>query len=215
MRLTYVLPGLAVLLVGACSGRSPEPVFTPPSGWSPGSATSPENPTDGLRQWTSELNSYGLLRSFWPATQASLAELEARGLVVFDGPCGPTVAAWVKALPLTHPIISTELALELDARGEIVSEWPLAVNSVVAGIDGDRLLVPFRFWPDQSTPIPALAITPSGDLSIVSVVPQLDTETFPCPSITAFENSAYLRCMILVDRSSNAERRIAYQLPCT
>jgi hypothetical protein len=215
LRLTHVLLELALALIGACSGPSVEPVFTPPTGWSPGSATIPATPSDGMRQWTSELNSYGLLRSFWPAAEASVAELEARGLQVFDGPCGPTVAAWVKALPQDHPVITTETAVELDARGEVVSEWPLTLNGVVAGIDGDRLLVPFRFWPDRSTPIPALAITSSGALSIVAVVPQLDTETFPCPSITAFGNSAYLRCMILVDRSSNAERRIAYQLPCT
>jgi hypothetical protein len=214
VRSLATLPLAAIMACGGPALR--EPTLTPPAGWSPEDSGLPDDAAEALRLSRAELESTGLRRTFWPrALDASVAELESRGLVASDGPCGPTISAWIKSIPLNHPILAAERAIELGSDGTPMAEWPLPVYSEIAGVDGDRLLVPLRFWPDATTPVPAMAISPTGAMSIVAIVPEANSEVFPCPAILSFGDSAYLRCMFLIDRSSRERRRVAYEAPCT
>jgi hypothetical protein len=212
-RMAFASLSLAAML--ACGAPAlPEPRLAPPTGWTSEDNVLPDA-AEALRLSVAQLESSGLRRTFWPRESVSAAELESQGLVVADGPCGPTVSAWIKSVPVEHAILVSERAIELADDGTPMVIWPIPVYSEVAGVDGDRLLVPLRFWPDASAQVPAMAISPTGALSIVAIVPEASAEIFPCPTIGSFGDSAYLRCVIYLDRSSRERRRIAYELPCT
>lgn len=207
---------LMVVALSACGGSTrPAPMLQPPAGWSFEASRLPEDTDAAVAQAKAELETTGLRRSFWPRDPERVSELRGQGLVVSEGPCGPTISAWVKVVPIDDPILAAERALELDAEGAVLAEWALPVNSVVGGIDGDQLLVPFRFSDDSSAAVPSMSIARDGTIGVLAIVPTSDPEPFSCPLLTRYGRSAYLRCMILPDRSSQERRRVAYELPCT
>ncbi|HET9947545.1 MAG TPA: hypothetical protein VFQ22_01340 [Longimicrobiales bacterium] len=215
-----VVLALPALLAG-CGGRGlHEPVLVPPPGWEPDAPAAIDDPDEdaeeAARRLEEELDGYGIHASFWPREPERVGELQREGIVVSEGPCGPTVDAWIRSVPREHPVIASERAVELDARGATLTDWPLPLHSVIGGVEGDRILVPLRLDADPASRVPALAIRPDGELDVTAIVPDThEAVPFECPSIERFGDSDYLRCLIYPDRETGRERRIAYQAPCT
>jgi hypothetical protein len=107
--------------------------------------------------------------------------------------------------------LGPELVVELDKSGTTIRRWGMPVDSIVAGVVGDRIIVPQS---GTHAGAKALSISSSGALASTTV-PESAGQARKCPSIKAFEGSTFLRCFEFRDLRSSEVRNIAYQGPCT
>ena len=107
--------------------------------------------------------------------------------------------------------LGSELVVEFDKSGKSIRRWGMPVDSQVAAVVGDRILVALSSAGKQ-----ALSISSSGALALTPVPgPTSFIQQTQCPAIKAFGGSGYLRCFEFQDLNSAEVRRIAYQGPCT
>ena len=130
---------------------------------------------------------------------------------------GDVAVARVSQLPLPGAggPLEPELAVELGETGEVLRRWPLPVDLIVAGVAGDRILVPLAPMLTAATDR-AILISPDGAVAPTTVPPGLTTPALHvCPVIPDFGESEYLRCWEFRDLSSGQVWRLAFQGPCT
>jgi hypothetical protein len=109
--------------------------------------------------------------------------------------------------------LGPELVVELDKSGTTIRRWGMPVDTMVAGVVGDRIIVPLS---DAHAGAKALSISSSGALASATIPASAPFgQVRRCPSIKAFEGSSYLRCFEFRDLKSGEVRNIAYQAPCT
>lgn len=127
---------------------------------------------------------------------------------------GKVAVAKVERMPAPakkESALGPELVVELDKSGKVIRRWGMPVDSVVAGVAGDRIIVALSATAKQ-----ALSITSSGALALTRIPgPASIIQRTQCPAIKAFGESGYLRCFEFQDLNSAEVRKIAYQAPCT
>lgn len=151
--------------------------------------------------------------AFWAGPRA--AE-DSRVVRVYEHPaCDGTVAiARVTSMPdSSDEALGAERVAELSPAGEMLRRWFIPVDSIVAGISSNELLVPTS----QARPREAaLAISVDGKLRPTEIPAGIEPgKLFECPPVAEFGRSVFLRCSELRDLESGEMRRIVYQGPCT
>ncbi len=174
-----------------------------------------KDPNEALRQLQAFRDDHGVAVEFWVEEGVSDEQLEALGWYPWDGPCGPTVIAFVQRMPMEHPLIAGDTVLELSAEGHVLQGWTVPANQVHIGLDGDRVLVPIYGGHFNWGVAPHLSIAPDGRFELVLADSGLEGSPYQCPALTAFAGSVYVGCWIVKDRSSGEERFVAYNGPCT
>jgi hypothetical protein len=106
-----------------------------------------------------------------------------------------------------------ERVLEYGSEGNVLRRWAMPVDSVIAAISDDSILVPSR---DARLGAPAWAISTTGALKVATVPAEADFgHAVECPRLALFGESEYVRCFEFADLASKQIRRLAYQGPCT
>jgi hypothetical protein len=155
---------------------------------------------------------HGLLLTFWPRDGAPEALMQ--GLTTHPHPCGESLQAFVKAIPHDDPVLDAELVVEFDEAGRVVRRWRIPIDVMVAGVRGDRVLVPAGIGRHgENLDSLYLAVAPDGDYEVVADVASDPGQPFDCPELTEFQGSDYLGCWRFHDGAS--VRRIAHQYVCT
>jgi len=130
---------------------------------------------------------------------------------------GEIALARVSQLPMpgTRGMLQPEVAVELTDGGVVVRRWPMPVDLIVAGVNGEQILVPLAPMVGANFE-GGILISPQGSVSLTTVPPQLPKPVlYTCPVIREFGESAYLRCFEFHDLSSGELRRLAFEGPCT
>jgi len=149
------------------------------------------------------------------------AKADRRVVEIYDHPActGRVAVARLNKMPrpTTKGPLQPELVVELSDTGTVLRQWSMPIDTVVAGIKKDQILVPLPRENYKSGK--AILISTQGDLSMTSMttVPKgaPDRAVFPCPPIREFGKSDYLRCFEFHDLESGELRRLAFQGPCT
>jgi hypothetical protein len=144
------------------------------------------------------------------------AKADKRVIGVFDHHACDSKVAIVKVDRMPPPAtkasaLGSELVVEIDKSGKILRRWGMPVDSVVAAVAGDRIIVALSATAKQ-----ALSISSNGVLALTPVPgPTSILQQTQCPAIKVFGDSDYIRCFDFQDTGSGEIRRIAYQRPCT
>jgi len=161
----------------------------------------------------------GFYLEFWPGPKAQQSQKD-------DHPCGEAVIAFVKSIPSpSDPVMQSEEVFELGPSGKVIQRWWIPIDSTVAGIAGDEILITEELGPEVGIFTEAgladrfsiqLAISPRGRFRVVPVSASAPATPFTCPSNRDLPHpSSYLGCWKFSDQRSQAERRLAYEAPCT
>ncbi len=154
----------------------------------------------------------GLPMSFMLAPDAP--EEMVKAFTVNPHPCGESVTAFARAVPASHPVADPDLVVEFDAAGREVRRWSVPADAMVAGVRGDRVLVPpTELGVDlERTPL-YLAVATDGSYRVVTGEFR-EGQPIECPALEPFAGSDYLGCARFTD-DAGRERRLAFQFPCT
>lgn len=151
---------------------------------------------------------------FWASPQA---RGDARLIALHEPPgcAAPIAIARVLHMPAAGDgALRADVAIEFGPGGEEIRRWPLPANSVVLGLAGKQLLVP---WPQIGGRTVVVAIDPDGSLSLAGVfdlavaAARLQPADCPAGEVLGMENP---RCWTVRDALSGQERRLAYPRPC-
>jgi hypothetical protein len=164
----------------------------------------------------------GLPLTFWPAENAKPGE----EVVTFAwSGCGDLHVSFVKEIPKpgNDRRLEPDIAFELDQTDAIINRWTLPANGLLNGIQGNELLVPYRIYSFVGTSDSAttndtvyLAVSLDGHFRVLSWNNvYTEPQEIDCPEIKDFAGSAFTKCSIFRDRLTGADRRFAYQRPCT
>lgn len=167
---------------------------------------SPADRAEAARM-NSERSSRGLELAFLPTSES--VHVDTTRYVIDEHPCGFSVRARLRRIPLRHAVLRPETAVEYAPSGAIRRRWAYPSDMLPVAIEGDALLVAF---PEAST---ALAVRPDGTFEVFPrlAVPQPRAE--PCPRLAAFAESAYASCALIPDAATGEARRIAYEGVCS
>ena|SRR5215213_2709238 len=150
----------------------------------------------------------GIPLGFWPGPKAEQSQKN-------EHPCGEWVRAFVSIMPtLSDPIIQPEEIFEFSPSGKIIQRWWAPVDAVVDGIAGDELLITEKLGEGDDYPV-QLAIKPRGKFRVVPLTSNPQATPIACPSNPDLPHSGYSRCWSAPDQVSGAERRLAYEGPCS
>ena len=144
------------------------------------------------------------------------AKADKRVVGVFNHHACESKVAIVKVDRMPPPAtkesaVGSELVVEVDKAGKVLRRWGMPVDSVVAAVAGDRIIVALSAASKQ-----ALSISSSGVLAVIPIPgPTSILQQTQCPAIKAFGDSDYIRCFDFQDINSGQIRRLAYQRPCT
>jgi hypothetical protein len=129
--------------------------------WSDFVRTLSRHPDSAARALESYRQRLGLPFLFSVRDSASAA---ARAGVTIDEegtPCGASLTAFMRSLPVDHPLLVPTAAMEFDSTGRVLRRWPLPgdadFHEMVRGVVGDELIVDYR---DRDSVY--LRITPGG-----------------------------------------------------
>jgi hypothetical protein len=114
-------------------------------------------------------------------------------------------------LPSEEGALQPERVEELNEAGEVVQTWPMPVDSYVAAIEGEAILVRPLTHPDGN----ALRIDRSGEYAPKSLGQVMDADWVECPPRPNTDESAYRRCFLFKDTVSGEKRLVSYDGPCT
>lgn len=129
-----------------------------------------------------------------------------------DG-CGRYPIVKVDSIPLSDPWLLPDSVVEFDAKGQELTRWGKPMGSDLIGLDGQRL----QFRVDDKWQRGAFATDASGAVEpITSQAASLyDTaKMVDCPKLPSFAQSDAEQCFVIKD-ASGAERRLAWEGPCT
>lgn len=150
------------------------------------------------------LRTQGALLSFW--TRDSLPDDLRDSLRRWEHPCGESVTAFVRRIPPRHAVIEGETVFELSRTGDLLRQWPVPIDRIPLGLNGDTLLL--NAYSDSV----ALGISPAGALSIHVHSDTGAREAIPCPESELLSTSAYKVCTAL--GATEPKRILVYQGPC-
>lgn len=149
---------------------------------------------------------------FWATPQTSG---DSRVIALHEAPgCpAPIAIARVARMPAADEVsLRADFALEIGAQGEALARWPLPANTIVIGLQGEALLVP---WPQVGGRALRVAIRPDGQLSLAGefdpASAAAQARPAPCPSTLKFKNAV---CWRVRDAERQLERLLAYPRPC-
>jgi len=149
----------------------------------------------------------GLPLGFWAGPKAEKGQKK-------DHPCGEWVQAFVKVLPSpSDPVMQSEEVIELGPAGEAIQHWWAPIDTEIDGVSGDELLITEQFG-DESPPV-QLAIGPRGTFRVIPQSANPPGTSIPCPTSRDLPHSSYTECWKLSDKVTSAERRLAYEGPCS
>ncbi|QWP75251.1 hypothetical protein J5226_16665 [Lysobacter sp. K5869] len=129
-----------------------------------------------------------------------------------DG-CGAYPVAQVEAIPLRDALLLPDWVVEFDDKDRELQRWGRPMAAELIGLDGARLL----FRVDAHGQRGEFATTPAGALEpLHSDAKSLDANArqIECPALPTFAESDYAQCFIVKD-AAGAERRLAWEAPCT
>lgn len=129
-----------------------------------------------------------------------------------DG-CGAYPVAQVESIPLRDARLLPDWVVEFDDKGRELQRWGRPMAAELIGLDGARL----SFRVDAHGQRGAFATDPAGALEPVpDPAGSLDANArqIECPALTTFAESDYAQCFIVKD-AAGAERRLAWEAPCT
>ena len=173
----------------------------------------PHDPTALAHALDRYREAYGLPLSFWPRSNADSSQLTP--LHLDDHPCGRSLRAFVRAIPLGHPILEAERVLEIDSAGRELRRWAMPIDRLVSGLRGNELLTPAWLTSQDSLGRTILAIMPDGRFRGIADTGPGAPEPFDCPPLSDFKGSDYVGCWLVRDLVTRQPRRLAYQGPCT
>lgn len=129
-----------------------------------------------------------------------------------DG-CGPYPVAQVEAIPLRDALLLPDWVVEFDDKDREIQRWGRPMAAELIGLDGARL----SFRVDAHGQRGEFAVDPAGALEpLRSEAKSLDVgaRQIECPALPTFAESDYAQCFIVKD-AAGAERRLAWEAPCT
>lgn len=129
-----------------------------------------------------------------------------------DG-CGAYPVAQVEAIPLHDTLLLPDWVVEFDERGRELLRWGRPTAAELIGLDAQRLL----FRVDGHGLRGEFAVDPDGALQALrSQARALDASArqIECPALPSFAESDYAQCFVVKD-AAGAERRLAWEAPCT
>lgn len=129
-----------------------------------------------------------------------------------DG-CGPYPVAEVETIPLHDAWLLPDWVVEFDDKGREIARWGRPMAAELVGLDGPRL----RFRVDGHGQTGEFATDADGALqplgasgaSLYASARQIE-----CPRLPTFAESDYAQCFVVKD-AAGAERRLAWEAPCT
>jgi hypothetical protein len=125
--------------------------------------------------------------------------------------CGYSASAVVNRIPRDDPILEAELVVEYDDSGTVLERWNVPIDSYVAGVAAQQILVDYRSANDT-----LLAVWPSGEFELIAEpAPLPAVQQADCPAFSVFGVSVYVRCWRFKDLHTGEPRQIAYEGPCT
>jgi hypothetical protein len=144
---------------------------------------------------------------FWPSPGA---ENDLRFVRMDDGPCGQVATARVSSMPRHSKteLFAPERVLELDARGAVIRQWVIPVDSTPHALAGNDLLFEFGesiYKVSTSRAISKLDGSPS--------VPE--PSAVQCATPKEFGPSGYVGCWQFQDLRSCSRRLLAFEGVCT
>jgi len=149
---------------------------------------------------------------FWATPQTSG---DRRVIALHEPPAcaAPIAIARVARMPAADDAgLRADFALEVGVQGEVLARWPVPANTIVIGLQGEALLVP---WPQVGGRALRVAIRPDGQLSLAGEFDPAraaaQARPAPCPSAIAFKNAV---CWRVQDAERGLERLLAYPRPC-
>ena len=160
----------------------------------------------------------GLLLRFWAGEGA---ERDPRVVKLTDHCCCTGHIAIARTARLPSPAatgpLQSELVVEFDGTGAITVSWPLPVDLYVAGVRGERILVPLAPIEDAGSDR-AVLISPDGAVRLTTMPGSLAEPVWvSCPDAIQHRwgGSAYVRCFEFSDLETGRARRLAFEGPCT
>jgi hypothetical protein len=166
----------------------------------------PQALQDSATAANAEARRIGLRFSVWPANDSVVFDTTV--FEMRDHPCGATLSARFKTIPVKNPIVDPERLVEFDSAGRPMVEWRAPTDRYPVGLQGDELFVSHgeTFF---------LGIRPSGEYRIVPRVALPEPADLSCPTRELFPKSAYARCRMFADLASGKQRRLGFEGPCT
>ncbi len=199
---TLLTIGMALFTLTACdpskdtSTQAPAPAATAPAS----APAQPETPAP-----VSAASAYEFAFSF----KDGKVSLDPRIVRMENGPCGESPVAEVATMPLTDAILLPDFVVEFDATGREIKRWGKPYDSVVLGLDGDRLQ--FRTGGDQ-----AFWTDPTGAVGTLDSAPSstFDAPLIECPALPTFAKSDYEQCYDIAG-TGGSRRTLAWEGACT
>ena len=94
---------------------------------------------------------YGLPLDFFVDARLPDSLRRTLGSLNDESQCGATVTAFVRSIPVRHPLLSTSPVIELDSAGRTLREWRLGSDAEywdpIVGVTGSELVVGLQFAP--------------------------------------------------------------------
>ncbi len=154
---------------------------------------------------------HGLPLSLWPGLEAD--SWRGTSLEIGAHPCLATAVLFLERIPpmRSDRYLKPEWVTEMDEQGRILRDWPAPMDSWVQGIEGEELLVPWTFGPEELQVL--LAIRPNGKFRVLAARELAAPERADCRSD---RNEADTRsCLEVKDAADGKVRYLAYEEPCT
>lgn len=129
-----------------------------------------------------------------------------------DG-CGPYPVAEVETIPLHDAWLLPDWVVEFDDKGREIARWGRPMAAELVGLDGPRL----RFRVDGHGQTGEFATDADGALQPLSASGAslyASARQIECPRLPTFAESDYAQCFVVKD-AAGAERRLAWEAPCT
>ncbi|WP_394541284.1 hypothetical protein PRJ39_12970 [Lysobacter enzymogenes] len=129
-----------------------------------------------------------------------------------DG-CGSYPVAEVESIPLHDAWLLPDWVVEFDDQGREIARWGRPMAAELVALDGPRL----RFRVDGHGQKGEFATDADGALQPLSASGgslYANARQIECPRLPTFAESDYAQCFVVKD-AAGAERRLAWEAPCT
>lgn len=205
------------LLLAACGERAPAPAApaaeSKPDTTPEPAAVSEPAPTPAANAAPANTELAHPPYRFAFATKSDKRPKDARVVDWGEDGCGTYPVAQVEAIPLRDAWLLPDWVVEFDDKNREVQRWGRPMAAELIGLDGARLL----FRVDGHGQRGEFATDLAGALEpLRSEAASLDTHArqIECPALPTFAESDYAQCFVVKD-AAGAERRLAWEAPCT